>query len=94
MKKQVYTVHDENSLTTFFCLLFPRLTPEETDEEEEEDEWETGAETLLKETRNRTCELLHREICLSKQLLFFWCLPHPTLYDPQPLTTPTKMMLA
>ena len=29
---------------------------EETDEEEEEEEWEDGAQSLLKEPRNRTCE--------------------------------------
>ncbi|CAI7992216.1 Transcription elongation factor SPT5, partial [Geodia barretti] len=40
---------------------------EETDEEEEEDEWETGAETLLKETRNRTSTYDSHEDDASKQ---------------------------
>ena len=30
---------------------------EETDEEEEEEDWEDGAQMLLKDGRNRSCEL-------------------------------------
>ena len=59
MRKQVYNIaiHTQTirvMMCVFLCLC---VCSEETDEEEEEEEWEDGAQSLLKDGRNRICEL-------------------------------------